>query len=84
MFKCQVTNKITEPGEKLNRIVIKTREKVYSQRVIEDGELITIEVGRGWEIVKEINASEEGLSIYNKMVENGLKEEFIRKFLKKN
>jgi hypothetical protein len=80
MFLCQVTNKTSKPGEKLNRITVATRNKVYTQKVWEDGEQVTIEVGRGWEIAKQINASEEGLRIYNQMVEDGLTEEFCRRF----
>jgi len=78
MFKCQVTGKTSARGEKLNRIVVQTREKVYTQNVWEEGELVEIEVGRGWEIVKEINASDEGLKLYDQMVENGTAGDFLR------
>jgi hypothetical protein len=71
MFKCQVTGKMSKPGEKMNRIVVETREKVYTQQVWEEGELVEIEVGRGYETVKEIAATDEGVKLYNKMVEDG-------------
>lgn len=56
MFICQVTNAQTAPGEPMTRVVTERRVKVYYN---EAGE----EVGRGWEIVKEINASPVGLEI---------------------
>lgn len=80
MFKCQVTGRTTRAGDKLNRIVIAKRDKVYTQKIFENGEWVNLEVGRGWEIVKEINASDEGVAIYNRMVEDGTVEEFNRRF----
>ena len=65
MYKCMITNKQSRPGEKLNKIVVLTRNKIYSQKIWEDDQLVDVEVGRGYETVKEINASEEGLDIWN-------------------
>jgi hypothetical protein len=79
MFRCQVTGKMSKRGEKCNKIVVKTREKTYTQKVWEEGELVDIEIGHGWEIVKEINASDEGLKLYEKMVEDGTVGDFLRK-----
>lgn len=79
MYYCQVTGKLSKPREKANKIVIETRDKVYTQNVWEEGELVEIEVGRGWEIVKEINASDEGLKLYDQMVENGTVGDFLRR-----
>jgi len=79
MFKCQVTGKISKPGEKMNRIVIATRDKVYTKKTLEDGELVELEIGRGYEIVKEIAATDDGLRIYNQMVDDGTVASFIRK-----
>jgi len=73
-----VTGKLSKPGEKLNRIVVKTREKIYTQNVWEEGELVEIEVGRGYETVKEIAATDEGLRLYNQMVEDGSVANFLR------
>lgn len=67
MFKCQVLGRMSKPGEKLNRLVVKSREQSYTQKVWEEGELVEIEVGKGWEIVKEINASDEGVKVWNTM-----------------
>lgn len=80
MFKCAVTGRMSRPGEKLNRIVIQTREKVYTQKVWEDGELVDIEIGRGYETVREINATDAGVELYNQMVANGTVESFLTKF----
>ena len=67
MYKCSVTGKVTLPKEKLNRIVVQTREKVYTEWFREEGEWVEIEVGRGFETVKEIQASNEGLRMFNEM-----------------
>lgn len=80
MYKCMVTGKTSKPGEKMNRIVIATRDKVYTQKIWEDGELVEIEIGRGYETVKEIAATDEGLKLYNQMVIDGTVKNFIRKF----
>jgi hypothetical protein len=79
MFRCQVLNKISKPGEKCNKVVVATREKIYTQKIWEEGELVEIEVGRGWEIVKEINATEEGVKRYQQMVEAGTAADFLRR-----
>lgn len=67
MFKCQITGNMSKLGEKVNKIVTKTRDKVYTANVFNEELRVneTIEVGRGWEIVSEINASEEGLRLWN-------------------
>lgn len=57
----------TRGSEKLNRIVVETRERIYTKRVKneETGKWEDVEVGRGWEIVREINATQEGLDLWN-------------------
>jgi hypothetical protein len=69
MFYCQVTKRQSKPLEKVNRLVVATREKTYFEkfRNEETGKLEDIEVGRGWEIVKEINACQEGADVFNAM-----------------
>jgi hypothetical protein len=76
MFKCQVTGKFSRQGnqaahppvagEKLNKIVVATRERVYTRWVKNEETLKWEEVviGHGWEIVREINASEEGVKLW--------------------
>ena len=59
MFRCQVTGKLSRLGDKMNKIVVEKREKEYKNP--ETGEV----VGRGWEIVKEISATDEGVKIWN-------------------
>ena len=78
MFKCSVTSKSSEPGEKLTKIVTKTRQKTYKElRTVktEDGRYVKdsygkplmeeVTVGSGVEIVQEINVSSEGLKRLN-------------------
>lgn len=82
MYRCEITGKLSRrggpgpldkdghptqiAGEKLNRIVVRTRERVYTKWVKneETGKKEEIEIGRGWEIVREINASDEGLALW--------------------
>jgi hypothetical protein len=54
-------------SEKLNKIVVATRERVYTRWVKneETHKYEEVEAGRGWEIVREINASDEGLALWN-------------------
>jgi hypothetical protein len=66
MFKCQITGKMSKPGEKSNKLVLETREKVYYGFVLneETEEMEEVEVGRGFEVVKEVNATDEGAKIW--------------------
>jgi hypothetical protein len=66
MFYCQVLNKLSKPGVKPVRLVIATRNKTYTKWVRNEESKVweEIEAGRGTEIVKEINASEEGVALY--------------------
>lgn len=53
-------------SEKLTKIVVEKRERVYTRRVRneETGKWEDVEIGRGWEIVRELNASEEGAALW--------------------
>jgi hypothetical protein len=66
MFKCQITGKLSKPGEKLRKVVSEKREKTYFRRIrdMETGKLNTVEAGKGWEIAKELSVSEEGEKIW--------------------
>ena len=72
MFICQVTGKISKPGEKLNRLPVVKRDKVYFKKIKneETGKWDDVEVGRGWEIVREITVSDEGVVVWNNMSES--------------
>lgn len=50
MFRCEKSGRVTKPGEKMKKIVVETRDRVYTD---EDG----VEIGHGKEIVKEISVS---------------------------
>lgn len=52
-FKCGVTGK-TVTNERKNMVVVEKRDKVYTDA---EGN----EIGKGWEIVKEIPVSIEGM-----------------------
>lgn len=72
MYICQVTGKKSKLGEKLNKIVVRTRERTYTRwvRDEETKKWIEIDAGKGWEIVRELNASEEGVQLWNSWNEN--------------
>ena len=69
MFYCEVTGLLSQPNEKPSKLVIEKRDRVYTRRVKneETREWETIEVGRGWEIVKELNASAAGVQEWSSM-----------------
>ena len=63
MFKCDVTGRDSKLGEKMNKVVTETREKVYTEKQYINGRLVEVEVGFGYETVKELTVSEEGMRI---------------------
>lgn len=64
MFKCEITGKMSKPLEKLQKVVIKTRPTEYHHWDYESDEQWTT---TGNEIVKEVNATEDGVAAWNKM-----------------
>jgi len=74
MYICQVTGKQSKPGEKLHKIVVQTRACEYK---CWDRESEEEWFSQGWEIVKEINASEEGVAIWNDLTAEE-REEFVK------
>jgi hypothetical protein len=71
MFVCQISGKLSKPGEKVNKIIVKTRERFYTARFYNEdiGQVEDVQVGHGWEIVKEVNATAQGLKEWNEMTE---------------
>jgi len=65
MFKCQVTGKVSQPGEKMFKVIVSKNPKVYIETRTVDGESVDVEVSKGWEIGKELCVSEEGLMLFN-------------------
>ena len=65
MFKCQITNKISKPGEKQFKIVTETRQREYTEESWNRKEKISVtKTFYGSEIVKEILLTEEGYNLY--------------------
>jgi hypothetical protein len=62
-----ITGQPSKKGEPLNRIVVEKRPKVYFEHYFNEDtrEWEQIEIGRGWEIVKEVEASADGLAAWN-------------------
>lgn len=67
MFKCEITGRLSKLGEKCNKIVVERRDRVYHKWVKNEETLRfeKVEVATGWEIVKELRATEEGLKLWN-------------------
>lgn len=66
MYRCAITGKQSEVGDKCNRLVIETRPKTYKHwDREEEKEWFT----QGTEIVREVNASAEGLAIWDGMTD---------------
>lgn len=78
MFICKVGNHCSKPGDKCNKIVVETREKRYYGTVVEDDHEVEIEIAKGWEIVKEINACDRCVQLWNEMVDSGVATEFVK------
>jgi hypothetical protein len=74
MYKCQVTGKQSKPGEKLNKIVVQTRAREYKHWDRENEEEW---FSHGTEIVREINATDEGRDIWNSLTAEE-REEFVK------
>jgi len=64
MFICQVTGRVSKPGEGLNKIVVGKRQRVYKNW---DHEREETWESLGWEITREINATDEGILMWNEM-----------------
>jgi hypothetical protein len=64
MFRCEITKRLSRPLEKLHKVVVKTRPTQYRHwnRETEE-EWFT----SGVEIVKEVNATEEGVALWEKL-----------------
>lgn len=67
MFQCEVTGRLSKLGEKCHKIVVERRDRIYTKwvRDEETNKWVEVDSGRGWEIVKEISASEKGVEIWN-------------------
>ncbi len=74
MFKCQVTGRQSMPGDKLNKIVVQTRTREYKHWDRENEEEW---FSHGSEIVREINATDEGQRIWNELTAEE-REEFVK------
>lgn len=70
MFKCAITGKISKPNEPMIKVVTETRPKVYENMVYdEDEEGGRVILSKGFETVKEIAVTQEGLDIMKATVQ---------------
>jgi hypothetical protein len=70
VFRCAVTGKLTAPGEECRKVIITTRPVTYTNYVPNmdgdtwhNGQRCRVVISKGWEIVKEVNVSPEGLEV---------------------
>lgn len=79
MFICEITGRHSQPGDKCHKIVVATRERNYTRwvRNEETNKWEEVFVAKGWEIVKEINATQSGMQTWE-----GLNEEARAALLK--
>lgn len=71
MFRCPVTGRVSKPGEKPITVVLEKRAREYwdtdDGRVPQgsirtyDGDRVYHVIGTGWEVVRELNVSKDGL-----------------------
>lgn len=64
MFICQLSGKVSKPGDKAVKLVVKTRPKTYFEKDRKTGE--QRKVGEGTEIVQELIVTEEAYLRYTK------------------
>ena len=69
MYKCQITGRQSRLGEKLNKVVVARRERIYTRWVKneETNKYEEVFVAKGWEIVRELNACTAGVEQWNAM-----------------
>lgn len=67
MYRCQITGRLSERNVPMNKLVVETRDRIYTRFVKneETRQWEEIEVGRGWEIVREINVSQAGKDLWD-------------------
>ncbi len=70
MFICQVSGKVSKPGEKPFKIVTKTRNKQYTNEIMRGERKHTI-TSEGWEIVEEKTVCAQ---VYDSMLMNESRE----------
>jgi len=58
MFRCQVTGKLSKPGEKSVKVVLTKRPRQYWNNLPE-GDPDRKVIAEGWEIVEELTVSKE-------------------------
>lgn len=71
MFRCGITGRLSDLGEAQHKIVIEKRPKDYSAwRENDDEEWEFVKVASGFETVRELPATEEGLKLWESWDDN--------------
>lgn len=66
MFMCQITGHYSREGQKCNKVVVQTRAQTYKHW---DNENEEEWFTHGTEIVREVNATEEGVRLWESWTE---------------
>jgi hypothetical protein len=64
MFYCGITGKLSNPGDKPIRLVTERRHRTYEDDRSSEENGVDIKVSHGWEIVKEISVTLDGLRVW--------------------
>jgi len=66
MYRCEITNRVSRPTDKLTKVVAVTRERTYTAHLKNEETNLVEEVfvSRGWEVVRELLLSQEGANIW--------------------
>lgn len=66
MYRCMITGKVSQPGEVLHKVVVEKRDQTYTRKIKneETGRWEDVVIGKGWEIVREISLSLEGVAFW--------------------
>jgi hypothetical protein len=78
-YRCEITGKISKAHAPLHKVIAITREKVYTKMVKneETREWHSVECSHGYEPVRELSLSLEGLEIWNNW-KPSQREEFLK------
>jgi hypothetical protein len=83
MYFCQITGKMSKVGEKLRKVVVATRQREYKNFFYneESRRMEESQSSFGTEIVKELNASEDGEAFFLAMNDED-RAAWIKRFVK--
>jgi hypothetical protein len=63
MFRDQILNRLSRPGEACERLVVEIAKRDYTRRILneETNQMETVVISSGYETVKELNTTKAGM-----------------------